>query len=88
MVTMQKVANYAGVSLATVSRVVNGRGVSPKLSQLVTVALDELRYRPNAFARALTTKKNAVIGVIISQSLNQNPLITAFISSFQFFQIR
>ncbi len=80
MVTMQEVANYAGVSLATVSRVVNGRGVSPKLSKLVTVALDELGYRPNALARALTTKKNSVIGVIISQSLNQNPLITAFLS--------
>lgn len=80
MVTMQDVANYAGVSKASVSRVVNGLAVSPKVAQKVTAALEELGYRPNVLARALTTKKNSVIGVIISESLNNAPVVTEFLS--------
>lgn len=80
MVTMQDVANYAGVSKASVSRVVNGFAVSPKVAQKVTAALEELGYRPNVLARALTTKKNSVIGVIISESLNNAPVVTEFLS--------
>ncbi|MCY9876990.1 LacI family DNA-binding transcriptional regulator [Vibrio natriegens] len=80
MVTMQDVANYAGVSKASVSRVVNGFVVSPKVAQKVTAALEELGYRPNVLARALTTKKNSVIGVIISESLNNAPVVTEFLS--------
>ena len=80
MVTMQDVANSAGVSKSIVSRVVNGLSVSPEITQKVTAALEGLGYRPNALARALTTRKNPVIGVIISESLNKNPVVTEFLS--------
>ncbi|EGR0268092.1 LacI family transcriptional regulator [Vibrio alginolyticus] len=80
MVTMQDVANSAGVSKSSVSRVVNGLAVSPETTQKVTAAMEGLGYRPNALARALTTRKNAVIGVIISESLNTTPVVTEFLS--------
>lgn len=80
MVTMQDVANYAGVSKSSVSRVVNGLSVSAEITQKVTVAMQGLGYRPNALARALTTRKNSVIGVIISESLNKDPVVTEFLS--------
>ncbi|MEI8599059.1 hypothetical protein P4S64_19920 [Vibrio sp. M60_M31a] len=50
------------------------------MAQKVTAALEELGYRPNVLARALTTKKNSVIGVIISESLNNAPVVTEFLS--------
>ncbi len=80
MVTMQDVAISAGVSKSSVSRVVNGLAVSPEITQKVTAAMEGLGYRPNALARALTTRKNSVIGVIISESLNKNPVVTEFLS--------
>ncbi len=80
MVTMQDVAISAGVSKSSVSRVVNGLAVSPEITQKVTAAMEGLGYRPNALARALTTRKNSVIGVIISESLNTNPVVTEFLS--------
>lgn len=80
MITMQDVANYAGVSKSSVSRVVNGLAVSAEINQKVTVAMEGLGYRPNALARALTTRKNSVIGVIISESLNKDPVLTEFLS--------
>ncbi|EGQ7684335.1 LacI family transcriptional regulator [Vibrio parahaemolyticus] len=80
MVTMQDVAISAGVSKSSVSRVVNGLAVSPETTQKVTAAMEGLGYRPNALARALTTRKNSVIGVIISESLNKNPVVTEFLS--------
>lgn len=80
MVTMQDVANYAGVSKSSVSRVVNGLAVSPEINQKVAVALKGLGYRPNVLARALATRKNSVVGVIISESLNKNPVVTEFLS--------
>lgn len=80
MVTMQDVAISAGVSKSSVSRVVNGLAVSPEITHKVTAAMEGLGYRPNALARALTTRKNSVIGVIISESLNKNPVVTEFLS--------
>lgn len=80
MVTMQDVAISAGVSKSSVSRVVNGLAVSPETTQKVTDAMEGLGYRPNALARALATRKNSVIGVIISESLNTTPVVTEFLS--------
>lgn len=58
------VARAAGVSVATVSRVLNGVGkVSPDLRMRVTTASHELGYRPNPHARALHTGRSHAIGV-------------------------
>lgn len=58
MATIKDVANLAGVSVATVSRMMNNRGVvSDKTRRKVMRAMKELSYRPNEMARALQTRK-------------------------------
>jgi LacI family transcriptional regulator len=64
--TMSDVARVAGVSLMTVSRVLNGTAkVSPETEEQVRRAVDKLRYRPNELARALRGMKSRTIGVIV-----------------------
>jgi len=66
MATIKDVAKVAGVSVATVSRVVNK---SPKASKAaitsVNAAMKALAYRPNANARALVNKNTNTIGVMV-----------------------
>lgn len=66
MATIKDVARLAGVSVATVSRVIND---SPKASdasrQAVTCAMEELNYHPNANARALAQQNTETIGLIV-----------------------
>lgn len=66
MATIKDVARLAGVSVATVSRVIND---SPKASdasrQAVTSAMEELNYHPNANARALAQQATETIGLIV-----------------------
>jgi LacI family transcriptional regulator len=65
-ITIYDVANEAGVSMATVSRVVNGNpNVKPSTRKKVLDAIERLGYRPNAVARGLASKKTTTVGVII-----------------------
>ncbi|NQX34941.1 LacI family DNA-binding transcriptional regulator [Herbiconiux sp. VKM Ac-2851] len=65
MTTIRDVARLAGVSPATVSRVVNGLvGYSSVTQQKVERAIEQLRYEPDTLARSLKTKQTAVIGVL------------------------
>ncbi|MBD8068999.1 catabolite control protein A [Bacillus sp. PS06] len=65
-VTIYDVAREANVSMATVSRVVNGNpNVKPTTRKKVLDAIDRLGYRPNAVARGLASKKTTTVGVII-----------------------
>ncbi len=65
-ITIYDVAREAGVSMATVSRVVNGNpNVKPTTRKKVLEAIDRLGYRPNAVARGLASKKTTTVGVII-----------------------
>lgn len=65
-VTIYDVAREAGVSMATVSRVVNGNpNVKPMTRKKVLAAIERLGYRPNAVARGLASKKTTTVGVII-----------------------
>lgn len=58
-VTIYDVAREAAVSMATVSRVVNGNpNVKPATRKKVLEVIDRLDYRPNAVARGLASKKN------------------------------
>jgi len=67
MTTMQDVARAAGVSTATVSRVLNGRpDVNPELAARVTATVQELGYRPNGVARTLRRRVASVWGLIVS----------------------
>lgn len=65
-VTIKDIAEKVGVSVTTVSRVLNNRGyLSDSLKQRVQEAMDELNYQPNELARSLSRRKSHVIGLII-----------------------
>jgi LacI family transcriptional regulator len=74
-VRSKDVAERAGVSIATVSHVVNGtRFVSDETRQKVLDAIESLNYRPNAVARGLATNSTRKIGLVISEI--SNPFFT------------
>jgi LacI family transcriptional regulator len=65
-VTIYDVAREAGVSMATVSRVLNGTAVvKEETRKKVLDAIKKLHYRPNAVARGLASKRTKTIGVIV-----------------------
>lgn len=66
--TLDEVARVAGVSRATVSRVVNGSAkVSPDVRRSVERAIDRLGYVPNRAARSLVTRRSESIAVVITE---------------------
>lgn len=66
MITIRDVARQAGVSVATVSRVLNNSAlVSPDTRESVMKAVTQLGYRPNANAQALATQVSDTIGVVV-----------------------
>lgn len=70
-VTIYDVAREANVSMATVSRVVNGNpNVKPSTRKKVLEVIERLEYRPNAVARGLASKKTTTVGVIIPDISN------------------
>lgn len=65
MATIRDVAEKAGVSVTTVSRVMNNRGyLSAEMREKVQAAMDELNYRPSEVARSLSNKYTNIIGVL------------------------
>jgi LacI family transcriptional regulator len=75
MPTVQDVARHAGVSVATVSYVLNGtRFVSAGLRERVLAAVRELHYEPNAAARTLRSKRSHTLGLILPDL--RNPFFT------------
>lgn len=75
MVTIIEVAAHAGVSTATVSRVLNGKAVRPDLAEAVRRAAEELDYAPNRTARSLRRRHSDVLALIIPDI--ENPFFTA-----------
>ncbi|MFH8474151.1 LacI family DNA-binding transcriptional regulator [Streptomyces sp. NPDC018000] len=71
MASIKDVAAEAGVSVATVSRVLNSHpSVSPDARTRVLAAVEALGYRPNAVARSLRTDQTRTLGLVISDVLN------------------
>ncbi|OGO27681.1 MAG: hypothetical protein A2Z16_05425 [Chloroflexi bacterium RBG_16_54_18] len=71
-ITIKDIAKKAGVSVATVSYVINeSRRVSPDVTAKVLEAIDNLGYSPNAIARSLRRKYTKTIGLIVPD--NSNP---------------
>lgn len=65
--TLEDVAREAGVSRATVSRVVNGtRNVDPEIQDLVRRAIDRTGYAPNRAARSLVTRRTETVALVVS----------------------
>ncbi|MBJ2148663.1 LacI family DNA-binding transcriptional regulator [Vibrio sp. IB15] len=78
MVTMLDVANRAGVSKSTVSRVLNGKNiVRPDVAKKVFDAIQETGYRPNLLAQQLATKKTNFIGFVITNELFNGPYFSS-----------
>ena len=70
MTTMLEVAKRAGVSKATVSRVLSGNGyVSQETKDRVFQAIEESGYRPNLLARNLATKRTQTLGLVVTNTL-------------------
>ena len=66
VVTIKHVAERAGVSIKTVSRVINGEAhVTPAKREAVMRVVRELDYRPNAFARSLSSSRSYLLGLLI-----------------------
>lgn len=74
MATIYDVAQRAGVSPATVSRVFNGTSVSEEKAAAVRAAAEELRFTPNRTARTLRTQSSEVIALVIPDI--ENPYFT------------
>jgi LacI family transcriptional regulator len=66
LITIRDVAEHAGVSVSTVSHVLNGNDhhVGAVKRERVLAAVDKLGYRPNAIARSMVKRKTATIGLV------------------------
>lgn len=81
-VTIVQIAKECGVSIATVSRVMNGTApVSEATRAKVTEAIRTHRYTPNAFARSLIKRQSMTIGVIMPDITN--PYFSAMFSELE-----
>lgn len=68
--TLHSVAARAEVSIASVSRVINGLATSPKTKARIELAISELGYQPNSSARALKAKTSEQICLILPDLAN------------------
>jgi LacI family fructose operon transcriptional repressor len=76
MASIKDVAEAAGVSTATVSRVLsNGLHVRPEVRERVMATVERLGYRPNLVARSLRSQQSSTVGLIVSDI--SNPFFTA-----------
>jgi LacI family transcriptional regulator len=80
--SIRDVASRAGVSIATVSRAVNGIStVDPDLAQRVWKAVEETGYLPNTQARALVSGRSRMLGLIVSEITN--PFFPELVQEFE-----
>lgn len=71
MVTSRDVAQLAGVSQMTVSRVLQGSSrVAPQTREKVLAAMQQAGYRPHAAARTLRTRRTSTVGVVVADITN------------------
>ncbi len=81
-VSIRDVAMRAGVSIATVSRAVNGiTSVGPELAKRVWKAVEEVGYVPNPQARALVSGRSRMLGLIVSEITN--PFFPELVQEFE-----
>ncbi len=69
--TLESVAEIAGVSRSTVSRVINGQiGVRDDVRQRVLEVIQQTGYQPNVAARALASNRSGIIGLVIPHAVS------------------
>lgn len=78
-VGIHEVARHAGVSAATVSRVLNGGSVRDELRRRVELSIAALGYRPNPHARRLRGKRSKMLGLIFTDAVN--PFFAAIVDA-------
>jgi len=79
---IRTVAALAKVSIATVSRTINGSSVvSDRLSKRVWRAIEQLNYFPNTHARSLVSGRSRILGIIVENITN--PFFPELIQSFE-----
>ena len=79
---VRDIARITGFSVATVSRVLNNSSlVSPATRQAVLQAAETLNYRPNAAAKALSTRRTHIIGAVIPGI--ENSIFARFIKTLE-----
>ncbi|WP_405014481.1 LacI family DNA-binding transcriptional regulator [Kitasatospora sp. NBC_01539] len=79
-VTLEHVAKVAGVSRATVSRVVNGKStVDPELRRVVEEAVAATNYVPNSAARSLVTRRTNSVALVVSEAERRNQPLDPFV---------
>ncbi|MDX1460579.1 MAG: LacI family DNA-binding transcriptional regulator [Xanthomonadales bacterium] len=82
MATIYEVSKLAGVSLATVSRVMNDPDkVSEKTRKKVIAAMKQLDYRPNTIAQSLASNRSNCVGVLVSEL--HGPIFGTMVSSIE-----
>ncbi|MFS0673614.1 LacI family DNA-binding transcriptional regulator [Ornithinibacillus sp. 179-J 7C1 HS] len=85
--TIKDIAQMAGVSQATVSKVINNyKGISEETKNKVMTVINEKGYAPNFSARSLATKKSNLIGLIYAGRINvdmTHPYFNEVISTFK-----
>lgn len=82
MITIADVAKEAGVSVATVSRVINKNGpVSPKSLEKVNMAIARLNYQPNVWGRRLRRKESRMILIFVPNI--RNPYYASIVSGIE-----
>jgi DNA-binding LacI/PurR family transcriptional regulator len=69
--TIVHVANAAGVSISTVSRVLNGKGVKKSTLIKVNEAIHELDFSPDPAARSMVSKETKTIGMLVPNLSNE-----------------
>jgi LacI family transcriptional regulator len=80
--SIRDVAQRAGVSIATVSRAVNGIStVAPVLAERVWNAIKEVGYVPNTQARALVSGRSRILGLVVSEITN--PFFPELVQEFE-----
>lgn len=86
-VTIKQIAELAGVSVASVSNVINGNyhKVSQETRRRIEAIIEETGYRPNALARSLSTHRSRIISLVIpyisdEHTFNINPYYTYLIA--------
>ena len=66
MATMKDVAELAGVSLGTVSRVINkAQGIKPQTLEKVNAAIEKLNYIPDQYARGMKLNRTNTVALIV-----------------------
>ncbi|MFY9278735.1 MAG: LacI family DNA-binding transcriptional regulator [Caldicoprobacterales bacterium] len=87
MPTIKDVAKKAGVSVTTVSRVLNNRGyISDATRQKVHQAMEDLNYQPNELARSLYRQKSNIIGLIVPTV--SHPFFGELVSRIEYYAFR